>query len=152
MTHSFKTAGAVLMPYWRIGGKRTIRSPFLACIQTDGVFHRQYGGRHAAIITSPCGYEAVTQMVKCKASNTTEAEWSSVAFGLSLALENNYEMIGLENDNLGIISALMFPQNSLKHEYAKYYRHRIQTLSKSTRWTGIRWIPQAMNKADVLFH
>ena len=91
-------------------------------------------------------------MVKCKAANSTEAEWSSVAFGLSLALENNYEMVGLENDNLGVISALMFPLNPLKHDYAKYYRERIQTLSKSTLWTGVRWIPRAMNKADALFH
>jgi len=139
------------MPYWRIGGRRTLEPPFLTRIQTDGSFG-PLGGRAAAILTAPNGAESAGQMIRVpEATSSTEAEWASVAFGLQLALENDHEAIGLENDCLGVVSALIHPQNALRHAYARHYRGLIYGLTAQTMWTGVRWIPREINRADDLF-
>ena len=90
-------------------------------------------------------------MFPVEASCSTEAEWASVAIGLSLALERGSDAIAVENDNLGVIRSLIFPNTKLRHEYARYYRDRILLSALETSWTGARWIPREQNRADDLF-
>ena len=140
------------MPYYRIGGRRALQPLVLTRVQTDGSFGRPVGAQAAAIITAPNGYEAASQKLRVpEARSSTEAEWASVAFGLRLALENDHESVGLENDCLGVVSALMYPINPLRHAYARHYRSLIYGLAAQTMWTGIRWIPRQINRADDLF-
>lgn len=140
------------MPYYRIGGRRALQPVALTRVQTDGSYGRPAGAQAAAVVTSPNGYEAAGQLIHlptCKSS--TEAEWASVAFGLRLALDNDHEVIGLENDCLGVVSALMYPLNPLRHAYARHYRGLIYGLAAQSMWTGVRWIPRQVNRADDLF-
>jgi hypothetical protein len=152
MTKIKKAVGAILMPYWRIGGERAVAPvpALLTRVQTDGSYGR-LGARKAFILTVPDGATA-SQMLQSTARNPTEAEWDSVATGLEFAIHQNTEMIGLENDNLGVIHGLMFPTNPLRHKYARHYRAKILGLTRQTLWTGVRWIPRAINRADDLFH
>lgn len=152
MKRSPKVLGSVLLPYYRIGGGRQIYQPLLmARVQTDGSFSRSNGARVAAIVSRPGLTESISRMLTIQASSSTEAEWASVALGLRTALEANQETIGLENDCLSVVSALMLPGNPVKHEYARYYRNLITGLASQTLWTGIRWIPRELNQADLLF-
>ena len=147
-----KAVGAILMPYYRVGGRRALQPLVLTRVQTDGSFGRPVGARVAAVITAPNGFEAAGQKIHVpEARSSTEAEWASVAFGLRLALENNHETIGLENDCLGVVSALMYPMNPLRHAYARHYRGVVYGLAAQTMWTGVRWIPRQINRADDLF-
>ena len=92
-------------------------------------------------------------MTPIKATSSTETEWASVALGLALAIQHKRHHVAIENDNLGVIRALIFHQNfRSRHEYAHHYFHEIMRLSKETEWTGVRWIPRALNRADDLFH
>lgn len=150
--HINKAVGAILLPYYRIGGRRALQPLLLTRVQTDGSYGRHLGGgRMAAIITGSNGRQSGSQMLPVSAVNATEAEWASVAFGLRLAIENDAETIGLENDNLGVVSALIHAANPLKHAYARHYRKQIYDLAADTMWTGVRWIPRAVNRADDLF-
>jgi hypothetical protein len=90
-------------------------------------------------------------MFPIDANSSTEAEWASVAIGLSLAVERGSESIVLENDNLGVIRSLIFPNTKLRQEYARYYRDRILLTAFETSWTGARCILCEENKADGLF-
>lgn len=140
------------MPYYRIGGRKTLQPLLLTRVQTDGSFGRPAGAQAAAVITHPSGYEAASQKIRLpEARSSTEAEWASIAFGLRLALENDHDTIGLENDCLGVVSALMYPLNPLRHAYARHYRGLIYGLVAQTAWTGVRWIPRQINRADDLF-
>jgi hypothetical protein len=140
------------MPYWRIGGRRAIEPPFLTRVQTDGTYGRPLGGRIAAVVSRPDGREVAAQMVSVPSvRSSTEAEWASVAFGCRLALENDHECLGLENDNLGVVHALMWPTTPLRHAYARHYRGLIYASIAQSQWTGIRWIPRKLNQADALF-
>ena len=139
------------MPYYRIGGRRALQPLILTRVQTDGSFGRPVGAQAAAVITSPIGVTASQKIHVPEARSSTEAEWASVAFGLRLALENDHETIGLENDCLGVVSALMYPMNPLRHAYARHYRGLIYGLAAQTMWTGVRWIPRQINRADDLF-
>ena len=123
--------------------------PILTYVQTDGSF-RLSRARIAAIIQPPAGEEQ-RYMFPVEASCSTEAEWASVAIGLSLALERGSDAIAVENDNLGVIRSLIFPNTKLRHEYARYYRDRILLSALETSWTGARWIPREQNRADDLF-
>lgn len=152
MTKIKKAVGAILMPYWRIGGHLAVApaSALLTRVQTDGSYG-PFGARKALILTTPDG-AAAARMFRSDARNSTEAEWDSVATGLELAIDQNEVIIGLENDNLGVIHGLMFPTNPLRHKYARHYRAKILGLTRQTLWTGVRWIPRAINRADDLFH
>ncbi len=142
--------GAILMPYSRIGGHLTFPPPLIARAQVDGSFGRSGGSRIAAILTSDTGDAAFRSTRPIKALNSTETEWAAVALGLELALQHDQTAIGIENDCLGVIQALMFPDTPLKHAYARHWRATIQRLATETHWTGVRWIPREINKADGL--
>ncbi len=148
--HIDKAMGAILMPYWRIGGHLTFPPPFVARVQTDGSFTRAHGARMAALLRTADGKTTHGDMEKLKALNSTEAEWASVAFGLQMALKHDQRAIGIENDCLGVIHALMYPTTPLKHAYARHYRAAIVSATAGTHWVGVRWIPREMNGADAL--
>jgi ribonuclease HI len=84
------------------------------------------------------------------ANDSTETEWASVLQGLLFALDHDETIINIENDNLSVVSALIWPQNHLKRDYANYYRNQILSNAKETEWTGVRWIPRKNNTADEL--
>ena len=80
--------------------------------------------------------------------DVSEAEWASVAMGLTNCMEENYRVIGIENNNLGVISQLIFSDRVLRRDYARHYRAKIYDLARQTEWTGVRWIPRDLNLAD----
>jgi hypothetical protein len=76
-----------------------------------------------------------------------------------MALEFNHRHLGIENDNLGVIRSLIFHRDfdmeakaKRQHEYVRYYFHDIMKSVAQTEWTGVRWIPRGLNRADDLFH
>ena len=144
-----KAIGAILLPYHRIGGHLTFPPPLVARAQVDGSFSRA-SGKVAAILTTDTGEAIYRKTQAMKAFNSTETEWAAVALGLELALQHDQTAIGIENDCLGVIQALMFPDTPLKHAYARHWRATIQKLATETHWTGVRWIPREINKADGL--
>jgi len=137
--------------YIRIGGRMLFPPPIVSYVQTDGSFKATSPrARVAVIIQSPS--EEQRYMFPIDANSSTEAEWASVAAGVSLAIERNCDAIALENDNLGVIRSLILPTTRLRHEYARFYRDRIlTTAAQETAWTGARWIPREQNRADNLF-
>jgi hypothetical protein len=146
--------------FTRIGGRETIQSatfpgqgrpwsPFFSHVQTDGSFTRK-AAKTAVLLRKSDSATILQKLVPIFAESSTEAEWASVLHGVTFALEHNEQIIALENDDFGVISALI-TQRALKHEYAKHYRNKIQKLVGSTEWTGVRWIPREYNKADDLF-
>jgi hypothetical protein len=150
-------------PFMRIGGRMILPQsyrqtgclvpsfpPILTYVQTDGSFRQMNPKARVATIIQTPG-ETYRYMIPIDADSFTESEWASVLFGLTLALEKNCDAIALENDNLGVIRALVLPKPRLRHEYARFYHNQILTQAKETSWTGARWIPREQNNADALF-
>ena len=82
--------------------------------------------------------------------SSTEAEWTSVFYGLTLAIQMDQSIIGLESNSLGIIRSILFNSPG-KQDYARYYNYKIHRIGREVEWCGIRWIPRAENKASQLF-
>ena len=144
-----KVVGYIASPFVRIGGHMTFPPPLLAIVQTDGSY-RWKEGNIAANLTVSHQLTTYSQTRKLLAAEScTETEWASIAYGLELALNKGEEAIGIENDNLGVVGTLMLNKDP-RQKYAKYYKDIIMTLTKHSAWTGIRWIPREMNKADRL--
>ena len=123
----------------------------IAMVQTDGSFYeRTRSGAVAALLDLPSGSEHKFVQSLPKLVSSTEAEWTSVFYGLSLAIQMKQDTIGIENDCLGVVRSIMF-NNPGKHDYAKYYNYKIHRLGREVEWCGIRWIPRAENKSDALF-
>lgn len=135
-----------------IGGTHLFQPPFYTLVQTDGSFYtKSRHSRVAAILTTADKQDQYRKMFVIQdAVSSTETEWASVYHGLYMAIEKAQPIVALENDNLSVISGLIL-QNPLKHEYARYYKSKILTMSKQTAWTGVRWIPRERNRADELF-
>jgi ribonuclease HI len=129
--------GAVLMPHIRIGGRHVYPGPLIAYVQTDGSY-RRHESYVAAILRSSVNHDLVNRKQRITAASSTEAEWASVAYGIRLAIEKDEHTIALENDNLSVVHGLLWPQNPLKHHYARHYRDEIYKLSTNTVWTGVR--------------
>ena len=112
--------------YIRIGGRMLLPQsafpPVLTYVQTDGSFKGTSPRARVAVIIQP---QQQRYMFPIDANSSTEAEWASVAAGLSLAIEAGCDAIALENDNLGVIRSLILPTTRLRHEYARFYRDRI---------------------------
>lgn len=136
--------------FLRIGGKRIHALPLQTVVQCDGSFSRLQSAA-AYIVHDPAGTTLMGKKVDLAAISATEAEWASVFLGLEAALELDQECVALENDCLSVVAGLVHPTNPLKHLYARHYRKKIQDLATQTVWTGIRWIPRKLNKADALF-
>lgn len=142
---------AQIQPYYRIGGNINYMPPLLAHVQTDGS-RRAHDSRIAAILTSRDNMNMYKHMVHiAHTESSTEVEWAAIYGGLEFALQKGETCIGIENDNLGVVGALITSQKEFRHSYAYYYRNKIDRLTRLTLWTGIRWIPREMNRADELF-
>ena len=145
-------------PFHFIGGISKTRTPGPSAfhrVQTDGSYSYRKGcqGRVAAILYTPDHKKGPCALSNIKAGSSTETEWASIYMGLLLALEHNKTTLGIENDNLGVVRSLTFNESFFgKHEYSRYYFHEIMKLTDATEWTGIRWIPRELNRADDLFH
>ncbi len=127
----------------------TVPPPILAHLQTDGSFHPRLGARIAMILRTSQGVSQ--NMHAVHAETSMKAEWISVEQGIQFALNQNEIQLAIENDNLGVVFALMFPKNPVKQELGQYYRERIYALTRYGNWMGIRWIPRGQNDADSLF-
>lgn len=147
-------------PFHCIGGLATIPCPSaFHRVQTDGSFSQRHKGQVAAIIYTPAHEIDQSWMGPIQTNSFTETKWASVAIGLRIALEFNHRYIGIETDNLEIIRSLIFHRDvqmkakAKRHqEYARYYFHDIMKSAAQTEWTGVRWIPRGLNRADDLFH
>jgi hypothetical protein len=148
---SQKAVGSQILPYIRIGGRATFSPHITAHIQTDGSYGSYLGPRIAAIIRPATARHTFRYVKPILAVSSTETEWASVAFGVEKAMDLDQAALTVENDNLSVIYGLLNPLASLRHEYARYYRSVIMDLAKKTEWTGVRWIPRGINRADDLF-
>lgn len=143
---------AQIQPYYRIGGNISYRPPLLAQVQTDGS-RRSFDSRIAAVLISRDAMNTYKHMVQiAHTESSTEVEWAAIVGGLEFALQKGETCIGIENDNLGVVGALITGQREFRHSYMYHYREKIDRLVRLTLWTGIRWIPREMNYADELFH
>ena len=111
----------------------------LTYVQTKGTIHNIHPKARAAAIINASS-DIYRYMIPIDARTPTETEWASVLFGLTMALDQNCDSLVLENENLGVIRALVMPQPRLRHEYARHYHNQIITRAKETVWTGARWI------------
>jgi hypothetical protein len=144
--------GVHIQPYFRIGGNISYMPPLLAQLQTDGS-RTSTQSRVAMILTTRDHmniYKKVDNIPHTESS--TESEWASIASGLEFALTKGETSIGIENDNLGVVGSLITDKRDFRHSYAYYYRDKILRMTRLTLWTGIRWIPREINRADDLFH
>jgi hypothetical protein len=141
----------IVQPFTRIGGRMSVPPPILAHLQTDGSFHPRSGARVAMILHTLDQQEIHQQVQNVLAETSMEAEWMSVEQGLQFALNKNETRLAIENDNLGVVTALISPNDPVKQEIGRYYRERIYGIAKYGNWIGIRWIPRGQNDADALF-
>ena len=135
----------------RIGGRETMKSVpfFFSHIQTDGSYKKNLA-RTAVLLKTSDDLSTIKKVTPIFADSSTETEWASVYHGILFGLEQSETVLALENDDFGVMAALITKQ-SLKHEYANFYRNKIMKLVGNTVWTGVRWIPRENNKADALF-
>jgi ribonuclease HI len=150
-----KAVGAIRMPYVRIGGNVAFPPPFLALVQTDGSYRLkpQKQARVAFILLSADGRRSLRDVETIRADSSTEAEWSSIYYGLQAAIDAKETAIGIENDCLSVIHGLTLsaPAAPLRNPVNQEIRRKILDLAKQTTWTGVRWIPREENRADALF-
>ena len=136
-----------VLPFMRVGGHSVYALPTLVKCQTDASY-RKDGAWIASLIHRPDGTRCESIKRTYTAVDSTEAEWASVLLGLTKCMEENYYVIGIENDNIGVISHLIFKDRMPNRDYAKYYRSKIYDLSRQTEWTGVRWIQREFKLAD----
>lgn len=139
-------------PIIRIGGKRIHPLPesLICVIQVDGSYRPQTKTAAVAFyMKTPTG-SVLSQSIPVEAQNSTEAEWTSIYFGLQSALSNDYKDLHLQNDCLSIIQAFLPNANPPRPTYAKYFKTKIQTYSNEVNWVGISWIPRELNRADAV--
>jgi len=139
----------MIRQFVRIGGRTQFSPVFYSHIQTDGAYTKK-AQAIALLLKSSDHSSEFKKVLPILAESSTEAEWASVYYGIQFALEHNEPTVALENDDFGVISALI-TNRALKHNYAKHYREKIKTIVGNTAWIGIRWIPREANKADDLF-
>lgn len=140
-----------LLPFLRIGGRSMYALPNITVCQTDASFRARPKQVHISALIhkhDKTRVERLQQLVS--PTNSTEAEWAGVLFGLRLCIEENHSIIGIENDNLSVITQLLFRENMPKQVYARHYREKIYALARETTWTGVRWIPRELNQADEI--
>ena len=151
----------LITPFGRVGGRLPFIPLSYTIIQTDGSYKNKPTrtgpkAKVAAIICHPkvtsTSTSTSTNFLKAvTASSSTEAEWISIVMGLQFALDQNHEKIAIENDCLSVVEAILNPRYKPTHEYARHYREQINILARATDWTGARWIPRELNRADELF-
>lgn len=138
------------MPYMRIGGRNIFPPPIVSYLQTDGSFHMKSKLSRVAFILKTPTNEYAKMLEIQHATNSTETEWASIAYGIAYSFTRGHSVLAVENDNLGVVSAIITNAN-VKQDYARYYQHEIYKMAQQSLWLGLRWIPREENKADMLF-
>jgi len=144
---------------FRFLGGKLLRPRYPSLVQTDGSYHRGRNAGYAAALLFHDNKKYKHLLYLDNAQDSCETEWASVYNGLVFSLEKNVSEINIENDNLGVVKNLTEYTNKEKYrnrtknkkEYAEHYKHEILKLTKYTKWTGIRWIPRGLNRADDIF-
>ena len=121
----------------------------MAHLQTDGSFrYKDKVSRTAVLLKADATFKSVKTYFDHQ--NSYESEWCSILDGIQMTQSNDVSAISLENDNLGVINALI--QKRLpRHDYAAVYYDLILKEVKHMDFVEIRWIPRRLNKADALF-
>jgi len=89
-----------------------------------------------------------SQKLPIKASNSTEAEWASIFFGLKAAIDNSEDLLHIQNDCLSVVRAFLPFSEPPKQNYARHFKVEITKLAGQASWVGISWIPRELNRAD----
>jgi ribonuclease HI len=137
-----------MRPFHRLAG--VIRPALVAHVQTDGSYHHaQRLSRTAVILRADDEWRLMKTYLEGEHANSTESEWASVLDGIQFSIAKDQGALELENDNQGVIEALV--RRRAKKEVERYYLHTILEESADLEWLGIRWIPRELNRADTLF-
>ena len=128
-----------------------LRPAHTALVQTDGSFGSNYPKiARTAVILNLRGEEWTLSTTYMKHKNIGETEWCSVLDGIQFAIKKGHTAIELENDNLGVMQALIHrrvPRTMLLSDYYVAVHKEFKNLV----YIGARWIPRELNKADELF-
>ena len=141
-------------PILRVGGSLYRQPPLtlLSCLHVDGSYkhnqNRDVATAAAAFHLKAANNEELFQKISIKASNSTEAEWASILFGLRSATENGERLLHIQNDCLGIIQSFIPYSRTPRHDYARMYKEQIVGLANQAQWVSISWIPREFNRAD----
>lgn len=138
------------MPYMRIGGINVFPPPIVSYLQTDGSFHMKSKLSRVAFILKTPTREYAKMLELQNAIDSTETEWASIAYGIAYSFEQSQGVLAIENDNLGVVTAIL-TNKKVKQDYARHYQHEIYKMAQQSLWLGLRWIPRKENKADMLF-
>ena len=137
-----------MRPFHRLAG--VIRPAAVARVQTDGSYqHALRLSRTAVILRADDEWRLMKTYIEGEHANSTESEWASVLDGIQFSIAKDQGALELENDNQGVIEALI--RRRAKKEVERYYLHTILEESADLEWLGIRWIPRELNRADTLF-
>jgi len=138
------------MPYVRIGGRNLFPPPIVSYLQTDGSFYMKSKLSRVAFILKTPTHEYAKMLELQNVTDSTETEWASIAYGIAYSFVRGQDILAVENDNLGVVSAIL-THKKVKQDYARHYQHEIYKMAHQSRWIGLRWIPREENKADRLF-
>jgi len=105
--------------------------------------------RAAFILKTPT-HEYAKMLELKNVTDSTETEWASIAYGIAYSFVQGQDVLAVENDNLGVVSAIL-THKKVKQDYARHYQHEIYKMAQQSIWLGMRWIPREYNKADMLF-
>jgi len=137
-----------MRPFHRLAG--VIRPAAVARVQTDGSYrHSTRLSRTAVILRADDEWRLMKTYIEGEHENSTESEWASVLDGIQFSIAKDQGALELENDNQGVIEALI--RRRAKKEVERYYLDAILEESADLDWLGIRWIPRELNRADTLF-
>ena len=121
----------------------------IAHLQTDGSFrYTDRVSRTASLLLSDEKYTSVKTYFYHR--NSYESEWCSILDGIQMTQSNEVSAVKIENDNLGVINALI-QKRKPRHEYAAVYYDQILKEVRQMDYVEMRWIPRRFNKADGLF-
>jgi ribonuclease HI len=127
------------------------KPPHAVHIQTDGSFKVAGKISKTALVLDMKNGITFTDCKSYKHhTNSYEVEWQSVLDGILFAVKKDQGSIELENDNLGVVTALTRKESIMKPIYA-YYHFVIMREVHCLDYFGIRWIPRELNRADDLF-
>lgn len=139
-----------ISPIFKVGG-RLCHQPaisILSSLYVDGSYHHKTKEAAVAYYLVSNHNSMCFQKIPIKASNSTEAEWASIYFGLKAALENSDDLLHIQNDCLSIVRAFLPHTDAPKQKYARHFWTEITNLAGQASWVGISWIPRELNRAD----
>jgi ribonuclease HI len=137
-------------PIFKVGGRLHYQPAIslLSSLYVDGSYRPKTKEAAVAYYLVSNHNSTCSQKIPIKASNSTEAEWASIYFGLKAALENSEDLLHVQNDCLSVVRAFLPHADAPKQKYARHFWNEIKTLAGEASWVGISWIPRELNRAD----